>query len=61
MKSKRFLVSFTCLIAGVAIAAFLSGASCAQRAKDAATATRPPTCARFSANACINAESRGNL
>ena len=38
MKSKRFLVSFTCLIAGVAIAAFLSGASCAQRAKDAATA-----------------------
>ena len=39
MKSKRFLISFTCLLASVAIAAFLSGASRAQRAKDAATAT----------------------
>jgi len=38
MKSKRFLISFTCLLASVAIAAFLSGASRAQRAKDAATA-----------------------
>ena len=29
MKSKRFLISFTCLLAGVAIAAFLVGSSLA--------------------------------